>query len=239
MHAKSEIWEAHHKHILMGAGKYDNKHGVGIVLNKKWRQKTIDTEHISERAITTTIIVNHQRIKLMSLYFHHSGYADRHVEKMYRANEEHTNSSKKRLQIVGGDFNAKLVPGYGVERTSVGSHTLNVGNKRGDWVKHWLMMENKTVYRSPEGTEKQIDYILFKRRHLKYNSDAEANDMIYMDSDHRCVMATFVINTPKRMAPMIQRKTNSEQQSRISEHKRTKKMEKKSHLCSKKDIKSS
>ena len=28
--------------------------------------------------------------------------------------------------------------------------------------------------------------------------DAEANDMIHMGSDHRCVMATFLINTPEK-----------------------------------------
>ena len=32
---KSEIWETHHKHIFMGVGKYDNKHGVGG--GKKYR----------------------------------------------------------------------------------------------------------------------------------------------------------------------------------------------------------
>ena len=37
----------------MGAGKYDNKHGVGILLNKKWKQRTIDTEYINERATTS------------------------------------------------------------------------------------------------------------------------------------------------------------------------------------------
>ena len=31
---KAEIWETHHKHIIMGAGKYDNKHGIGILFNK-------------------------------------------------------------------------------------------------------------------------------------------------------------------------------------------------------------
>ena len=46
---KAEIWETHHKHIFMGAGRYDNKHGVGIMLNKKWRQRIIDTEYINER----------------------------------------------------------------------------------------------------------------------------------------------------------------------------------------------
>ena len=39
-HDKAERWETHHKHIFMGAGKYDNKHGVGILLNKKWNTST-------------------------------------------------------------------------------------------------------------------------------------------------------------------------------------------------------
>ena len=79
--ARSEFWETHHKHIYMGAGKYDNKHGVGILPNKKWRHRIIGTEYISERAITTMIMVNHQRIKLMSVYFTHSRNADHHTEK--------------------------------------------------------------------------------------------------------------------------------------------------------------
>ena len=78
---ESEIWVTHHKHIFMGAGTEDNKHGVGIMLNKKWRQRIIDTEHTNERAITATIVVIRQRIKLMSVYFSHSGYADHHIEK--------------------------------------------------------------------------------------------------------------------------------------------------------------
>ena len=64
---KSEIWETHHKHMFMGAGKYDNKHGVGIMLNKKWRQRIIDTGYINERAIIATIVVNLQRITLKNV----------------------------------------------------------------------------------------------------------------------------------------------------------------------------
>ena len=41
---------------------------VGIMLNKRWRQRIIDTEYINERAITTTILVNREHIKLMSVY---------------------------------------------------------------------------------------------------------------------------------------------------------------------------
>ena len=63
---------------------------------------------------------------------------------------------------------------------------------------------------TPKGTEKQIDYILIKRRHLKYSKDAEANGMIHMGSDHRCVMATFVINAQKRIAPAMLTTTSRE-----------------------------
>ena len=31
---------------------------------------------------------------------------------------------------------------------------------------------------------------------MRHNKDAEANDMIHMGSDHGCIMATFLINTP-------------------------------------------
>ena len=57
--ARSEIWETHHKHEFMGAGKYGNKHGVGIMLNKKWRQKSLtqstSTSEPSQRRLRSTI----------------------------------------------------------------------------------------------------------------------------------------------------------------------------------------
>ena len=68
----------------------------------------------------------------------------------------------------------------------------------------------QTTYRSLGWTEKQIDYILIKRQHMKYSRDAEANDMIHMGSGHRCVMATFVNTTRKRMALVAQKLTGLE-----------------------------
>ena len=49
---------------------------------------------------------------------------------MCRTIEKHTISSKKSIQIVGGDFNAELGPGDGVERVSVGPHTQRGEQKR-------------------------------------------------------------------------------------------------------------
>ena len=90
-------------------------------------------------------MVNHHRIKLMSVYFLHSGYADHRIEKLYRTIEKHTNPSMMSIQNVGGDFHAELGPGYGVERVSVGLHTLKEGNRRGDWMKQWLTIQNFTA----------------------------------------------------------------------------------------------
>ena len=54
----------------------------------------------------------------------------------------------------------------------------------------------QTSFVSPLGKEKQIDYILTKTRYMRNVKDAEANGMIHMGSDHRCIMASFLINTP-------------------------------------------
>ena len=42
-HEPAVLWETQHNHIFMGAGKYENQHGVGIMLNKRWRKRIIDT----------------------------------------------------------------------------------------------------------------------------------------------------------------------------------------------------
>ena len=82
-------------------------------------------------------------------------------------------------------------------------------------MKQWLMIQNFTAfnmmyrkktlekqatYRTPKGTEKQLDYILVDRKHMYCSRDADANDMIHMGSDHRSVMVRFVITAPKKEA---------------------------------------
>ena len=111
--------------------------------------------------------------------------------------------------------------------------TLTESNKRGDWLKSWLMLNDysalNTMFRktpqkqtssvSPKGKEKQIDYILTKRRYLRNAKDAEANDMIHMGSDHRCIMASFLINTPEKNTHV--RRENKKHETNVNvEHKK-------------------
>ena len=66
---------------------------------------------------------------------------------------------------------------------------------------HKKTLEKQVTYRTPKGAEKQLDYILVNRKYLRCSKDAEANDMIHMGSDHRCVMAHYVIPAPKKRTP--------------------------------------
>ena len=95
-HEPAEIWETRHNHIFMGAGKYENNLGVGIMLNRRWRKTIVDTNYISERAIKTRIMVNRRRIDLMSVYFRHSKYADHHIENMYK-NYRETHAKRQKV----------------------------------------------------------------------------------------------------------------------------------------------
>ena len=112
-------------------------------------------------------------------------------------------------------------------------YTLNESNKRGDWLKSWLMLNDytalntmfrktpkkKTSFVSPKGKQKHFDYILTQRRYLRNVKDAEANDMIHMGSDHRCVMATFLINMPEKNTHV--RRENKKHETNVNvEHKR-------------------
>ena len=170
----------------------------------------------------------------MSVYFPHSKYADHHIEKMYKTIEKHMTNNKKSILIIGGDFNAELGPGKGTKCKSVGKYTLNESNKRGDWLKSWLVLndysalntmfrkspQKQTSFVSTKWKEKQIDYILTKRRYLRNVKDAEANDMIHMGSDHRCVMATFLINTPEKKTNV--RRENKKHETIVSQDKKAK-----------------
>ena len=203
-----EVWETQQGHIMVESGQFVNKHGVAILLNKKWKNRIKWVHCESERIVAMSISVNKHPIVLMSVYMPHSGYADHHVEKVYKTITKMI-EGEKGMKIIGGDFNAELGPGEGLELSAVGHYTLNRGNCRGEWMTQWLL-ENKLValntmfikrpekqvtYRTSKEIEKQLDYILSDRKHYKWNRDAEASDTIHMESDHRCVVARFEIPT--------------------------------------------
>ena len=79
-----EIWETQEGHIMVESGQFINKHGVAILLNKRWKNQVKWVQCESERVVAMSISANKQPIVLMSVYMPHSGYADHHVEKVHK-----------------------------------------------------------------------------------------------------------------------------------------------------------
>ena len=190
MEAKKEAEiRRHTKDTYIGAGKFENKHVP----------------------IATSITTNTQRVWLMNVYFLHSVYADHHIEKTYNSIEK-LMKSKRNIQIVGGAFNAELGPGIGLERVSVGQKypqtveqekrldeaAVDVAEIR--YAVHNVQKDaRKTSYiQDTERCREAVGIHLGKRNYLGRSRDAESNDMIHMECDHRSVMAQFVIPAPKK-----------------------------------------
>ena len=123
----------------------------------------------------------------MSVYFSHSGYADHHVETVYRSIEKRLNSTKEQHTNCGRRFQCRIgTPGMELNVSVLDRTPLKEENKRGDWMKQWLMIQNfralDTMYRkthekqascrSPKGIEKQLDYMLVDRQQMYCSRDA-------------------------------------------------------------------
>ena len=136
-----EIWETEQRHIVIESGKFTNKHGVAIILNRRWKIQINWVECACERVVAASISVNKQPITLVTAYLPHSCYPDHHVEKTYKTICKIIDK-KKNMKIIGGDFNAELGPGDGIELSCVGHYTLNKANCRGEWMTQWLLEKN-------------------------------------------------------------------------------------------------
>ena len=231
-----EVWETQQGHIMVESGQFINKHRVAILLNKRWKNQIKWVHCESERIVAMLISVNKHPIVLMSVYMPHSGYADHHVEKVYKTINKML-EGEKGMKIIGGDFNAELGPGEGLELSAVGHYTLNKGNCRGEWMTQWLLQnklvalntmykkvpQKKATFYTSKNVGKQLDYILTDRKHYKWSRDAEACDTIHMGSDHRCVKAKFEIPDDKEKGkPRKTKAPPSEQECEKSDEKQQK-----------------
>ena len=126
-----EIWESKSGHIFMGAC-FNQKHGVRILFNRRWKRKTIKTEMCQRKH-------QERRTVLAGVCFHHTGYSDVHIEKMHTCIET---QCPKHTTIIAGGFNTQLGLGEGSESDHVGKHALGESNKRGAWMKQRLMIPN-------------------------------------------------------------------------------------------------
>ena len=92
-----EIWETQQGHIMVESGKFTNKHGVAILLNRRWRNQTKWVQCACERVEC----------------FHASQWLSGPPSRKSIQNDPHDDRERR------GDFNAELGPGEGIELSAV------------------------------------------------------------------------------------------------------------------------
>ena len=78
-----EVWDTEQGRVVIESGKFSNKHGVAIIVSRKWKNKITWVECASERVVAASESVNKQPITLVSAYLPHNGYPDHQVERAY------------------------------------------------------------------------------------------------------------------------------------------------------------
>ena len=94
------------------------------MLKRRWKNQINWVQCACERVVAASITVNKQPIILVSSYLPHSGYLDNQVERAYKTISTMMDREKS-MKIIGGDFDAELGPGDGIELSCVGHYTLN------------------------------------------------------------------------------------------------------------------
>ena len=171
-----------------------------------------------------TIKVNTKyKINIIQAYLPTSSHSDEDVDAVYEDLDKLINNSKAHINIIMGDFNAKV--GSTIQRRPcIGPFGLGTRNSRGDSLinfaeRHHMKIMNtffknapsrRWTWISPNGaTKNEIDYILTDKPHTF--TDVTVINSFNTGSDHRLVRASMTINTRLERAKMIkrQRKPNA------------------------------
>ena len=124
------------------------------MVNKMWRKHINWTDYISERAMSTSITVNKQHVLLMSVYVTHSGYGTTTLKRCTDQSRNLQIPTRRTYKLWEGTSMPNWDLGYGVETCQCWTAHTQRGNKRGDWMKHWLMIQNFTAQRYLQDTKR-------------------------------------------------------------------------------------
>ena len=111
---------------------------------------------------------------LFSVYFLHSGFTDVCIEKNYKCIGNHC--KRKHFAIIVDDFNAQLVPDDDCWNWLRNKTNVTSGWHNGWWFKTMRRQmqhsqkcpQNEAACRFTRGKDKQLDYVLFDKRSIRY-----------------------------------------------------------------------
>eukprot|EP00959_Pyramimonas_sp_CCMP1952_P112439 2350998-Pyramimonas_sp.AAC.1 len=95
--------------MFAGSGNESRSHGVAILSHKRWSKRVLEFQAISARIAALSIRKGKLRLQLVSAYFPHTGYTDRHIQHLYDTASALLREARSRRMrtIMGADFNAQ------------------------------------------------------------------------------------------------------------------------------------
>jgi len=209
---KEENVELSCGHLWFGSGGTKGKHGIGVLLHKRWESAKPIWKAMNERLGTLTLNFGNWTAMFIVAYFPHCGYGDSAVQTLYDDLDGILTAARKKghFCFIGGDWNAEATRASNTSEpwSSIGKYSNKVGNERGLWMESWAEGANlfatnthfkkrwgKIWTHSQHGRQRQIDYIFAEKRNKHNVLDAGAYKVINMGSDHRAVFADI---SPKR-----------------------------------------
>ena len=191
-------------HVFLGSGAGGERRGVAFLVHKKLVPCIKEFVPVNERMAVLRLKIGKTTMRVMVVYFPHSGYADAEVDKIYRTMS--AVHSKCRLNsemfIVGGDFNAEVSTRLDSDNPkTIGAYGYNLENSRGQWLKSWCDTERLSIlntmfpksdqhritYIGPNKRPRQLDYFLIDEVHSYKITDAGSVSYPDMGSDHSAV----------------------------------------------------
>ena len=192
------------KHIWFGSGGTRGKHGVGILVHKRWSNHVRGWRAINTRIGVLDIDVGPWKLSVFVVYMPHGGKSDICLEEVYSTISTLVKEARsaKRMTILGGDWNAEVESAAWESHATVGAFANPKGNARGEWLHRWATSERliiaNTLFKKrwgcrwshiQHGRKRTIDYICMDRCLRHKMADAGASKQIDLGSDHRAVYA--------------------------------------------------
>ena len=221
-----EMFATDEGHLFCNAGCEAGRRGVGFLVHKRWTKWLKGFTPVSERVACLTLQKQKMKIKIVGVYFPHSGYPDDTVQELYdklecilyesRASREHV--------VITGDFNAEIGTRRDIDNQRlIGPWSVGDQNYRGFWLKRWCELNELTVantlfpkrresiitYIGPNKHERQIDFALVTKKTRRILRNCGSTREVDMNSDHFAVEIILDLTTQKKKKRKLKQRRNA------------------------------
>ncbi len=198
--------------LLYSGANNQGRNGVGIILDREWREDLVQVERRSDRIMSVKIAVGKFNLYIICAYAPQVGCTAEEKDEFWQQLEmEQQAISQEERVIIGGDLNGHL----GRERRTLlrvhGGWGIGELNEEGERIMDFALANDMAMantffkksahqyvtYKSG-GRESQIDFLLCRRNHLDELQNCKIIKGESIAAQHRIVVLDCKVRNAKR-----------------------------------------